>query len=92
MVDRKDKAKDEAKKQYLDDIDEQYGLKPLSLGYFGGFIDFYRSHGLIVNVTVIVNKKSLRKNGLDTTKIYDTRDWSNIEAWARQLVTLASKQ
>jgi hypothetical protein len=34
---------------------------------------------------VRVNRRSLRKNGLDTTKVHDTRDWKNIEAWAREI-------
>ena len=48
-------------------------------------MDFSRSHGLFVDVIVRVNRKSLRKNGLDTSKVRDTRDWNVIEAWARKV-------
>ena len=34
---------------------------------------------------VRVNRKSLRKNGLDTSKVHDTRDWNTIETWAREI-------
>jgi menaquinone-dependent protoporphyrinogen IX oxidase len=89
MADRKDEGYSKAKDQYLQKTADQYGLKPLSLGFFGGYLDFSYSHGLIVDVMVRVNRKSLRKNGLDTTQIYDTRDWAAIEAWARELAKLA---
>jgi menaquinone-dependent protoporphyrinogen oxidase len=85
MADRVEpEVREKAKKQYLQDIADQYCLKPITLGFFGGFLDFKNSHGLIVDVMVRVNRKSLRRNGLDTTKVHDTRDWNNIEAWARE--------
>jgi menaquinone-dependent protoporphyrinogen oxidase len=93
MADRQetDPLRIQSKKQYLDDTAEQYGLKPIIFGFFGGFLDFHKSHGLIVDVMVLVNRKSLKRDGLDTRKIYDTRDWGNIEVWASQLAAVASK-
>ena len=86
MADREEpEIRDKAKKQYLQDTAERYALKPIAYGFFGGFIDFSQSHGLIVDVMVRVNRKSLRKNGLDTTKVHDTRDWNIIETWAREI-------
>jgi menaquinone-dependent protoporphyrinogen oxidase len=86
MADREEpEIRDKARKQYLQDTAERYALKPIAYGFFGGFIDFSQSHGLIVDVMVRVNRKSLRKNGLDTSKIHDTRDWNTIEAWAREI-------
>ncbi len=86
MADRVEpEIRERAKKQYLQDTAERYALKPIAYGFFGGFLDFSQSHGLIVDVMVRVNRRSLRKNGLDTTKIHDTRDWNNIEAWAREI-------
>jgi menaquinone-dependent protoporphyrinogen IX oxidase len=83
MADREEpEIRDKARKQYLQDTAERYALKPIAYGFFGGFIDFSQSHGLIVDVMVRVNRKSLRKNGLDTTKIHDTCDWNTIETWA----------
>lgn len=52
-------------------------------------MDFSYSHGLFVDILVRVNRKSLRKNGLDTANVYDTRDWIVIKAWGRDVVKLA---
>lgn len=90
MADRVEpEVRDKAKNQYLEKTAKQYGLKPIGYGFFGGFLDFHHSHGLIVDVMVRVNRKSLAKNGLDTTKVRDTRDWVAIEAWAREIVKSA---
>lgn len=90
MADRTEQeVRDKAKKLYLEKTAEQYGLTPVACGFFGGFLDFSKSHGLIVDVLIRVNRKSLRKNGLDTQKVLDTRDWSIIEAWAREVAKKA---
>ena len=86
MADREEpEIREKAKKQYLQDTAERYALRPIAYGFFGGYLDFGQSHGLIVDVMVRVNRRSLRKNGLDTTKVHDTRDWNCIEAWAREI-------
>jgi menaquinone-dependent protoporphyrinogen IX oxidase len=89
MADRKDAGYDKGKKRYLDDIAAQYGLTPISLGYFGGLMDFSYSHGILVDIIVRVNRRNLRKNGLDTAKVHDTRDWKAIEAWGNEIAKLA---
>ena len=88
MADGKKESQEKAKKLYLEKTAEQYGLKPLAFGFFGGFLDFSKSHGLFVDVLVRVNRRSLRKNGLDTRKVRDTRDWNIIEVWAREVAKL----
>lgn len=85
MADGKKESQDKAKKLYLEKTAEKYGLTPLAFGFFGGFLDFSKSHGLFVDVLVRVNRRSLRKNGLDTSKVRDTRDWNIIEVWAREV-------
>ena len=89
MVDRKDALREKAKTDYLDKTAEQYGLSPLSYGYFGGLMDFSYSHGLFVDFLVRFNRRKLRKGGLDTASVYDTRDWSAIEAWGHEVAKLA---
>jgi len=89
MADRKDAGYDVGKKRYLDDIAARYCLTPLSLGYFSGLMDFSYSHGLFVDIIVRVNRRNLRKNGLDTAKVHDTRDWVAIEAWGHEVAKLA---
>ena len=92
MADRPEKeVYDKAKNQYLKQTAQKYGLKPVSYGFFGGYIDFSKSHGLIVDIMIRVNRKSLRKNGLDTRKVHDTRNWSNIALWAHQTAKLTKK-
>jgi menaquinone-dependent protoporphyrinogen oxidase len=85
MADRiEHEVREKARKKYLHDTADQLSLKPIGFGFFGGFLDFKHSHGLIVDIMVRVNRKSLRRNGLDTTKVHDTRDWNDIETWARE--------
>ena len=91
MADREKEAKDKAKDAYLLKVAERYGLSPVSYGFFGGFLDFKKSHGLLVDIIVRVNRGNLRKNGLDTTRVHDTRDWGKIEAWANGVANAASK-
>jgi menaquinone-dependent protoporphyrinogen oxidase len=90
MADGGKESREKAKKLYLEKTAEQFGLKPIGLGLFGGFLDFSKSHGLFVDVLVRVNRKKLRKNGLDTTKVKDTRDWSSIDAWAHEIAKTAA--
>lgn len=88
MADRKDEGYEVGKKRYLDSTAEKYGLTPLSMGYFGGLMDFSYSHGLLVDIIVRVNRRNLRKNGLDTAKVHDTRDWKAIDAWGHEVAKL----
>lgn len=90
MAERQGEAREEAKNSYLVTVAELYGLRPISFGFFGGYLDFSKSHGLFVDILVRVNRKSLRKNGLDTRKVHDTRDWKHIESWAVELAKVAS--
>jgi len=85
MADREEEAREKARNAYLLKISEQYGLRPVSFGFFGGFMDFKKSHGLLVDIIVRVNGRNLRKNGLDTRRVLDTRDWEQIEAWALEV-------
>ena len=89
MADRKDAGYDVGKKRYLDDFSAQHNISPIALGYFGGLMDFSYSHGLLVDIIVRVNRRNLRKNGLNTAKVHDTRDWAVIEAWGHEVAKLA---
>jgi len=89
MADRKDEGYTVGKKRYLDDVAAKYNLAPIALGYFGGLMDFSYSHGLLVDIIVRINRRNLRKNGLDTTKVHDTRNWVAIEAWGKEVAKLA---
>lgn len=88
MADGGKESQDKAKKLYLEKTAELYKLKPVAFGFFGGFLDFRKSHGLFVDILIRVNRKSLRKNGLDTSLVRDTRDWHTIEAWGREVAKI----
>ncbi len=92
MADRKDEGYEVGRKRYLDTTAEKYGLSPIAMGYFGCLMDFSYSHGLLVDIIVRVNRKNLRKNGLDTARVHDTRDWAAIEAWGHEVAKLAQNQ
>jgi menaquinone-dependent protoporphyrinogen IX oxidase len=91
MADREGEAREKAERAYLWSVAERYGLQPISCGFFGGFLDFSKSHGLLVDIIVRVNRRNLRRNGLDTSKIYDTRDWRSIAAWGREVAEKAAE-
>jgi menaquinone-dependent protoporphyrinogen oxidase len=91
MADKEEKeAREKAKKAYLIKTAEENGLNPISYGFFGGYADFGKSHGLLVDIIVRVNRKNLLKNGLDIRKILDTRDWNKIGSWAHELAITVS--
>jgi menaquinone-dependent protoporphyrinogen oxidase len=91
MADRKDEGYEVGKKRYLTDFAAHYNLAPIAVGYFGGLMDFSYSHGLLVDIIVRVNRRNLRKNGLNTAAVHDTRDWAAIEAWGHEVAKLALK-
>jgi menaquinone-dependent protoporphyrinogen oxidase len=90
MADREANAQLGAKKKYLFEIAEKYGLEPIAFGFFGGYIDFKKSHGIVVDIMVRINRRKLLSKGLDIHKVHDTRNWGSIENWASQLARLAS--
>jgi menaquinone-dependent protoporphyrinogen IX oxidase len=91
MADRETaEAQEKAKRKYLLETAQEHGLSPISYGFFGGYADFSKSHGLLVDIIIRVNRKNLLKNGLDIRKIVDTRDWNKIGAWASELASIAS--
>ncbi len=90
MADQEQQVSEKAKSLYLQRTVKTFDLRPLSLGFFGGFLDFRKTHGLFVDILVRINRKSLKNNGLDISKVYDKRDWRSIEIWARSLAKAAA--
>ncbi len=74
-------------KSNLEDKAEKYGLHPLSMAMFGGVID-YNKMGFIIRKTMGGMKEQLEKDGFKESPpgVYDTRDWDEIRAWAKELV------
>lgn len=75
----------------FDDKILKYNLKPISLGLFGGVID-YNKLGFILRKSMEVGYKSaLQKHGFKEVEpgVYDLRDWNEIRNWAKELAKKA---
>lgn len=84
------KVADAAKETYLIRVAEKYGLDPISYGFFGGLLDFGRSHGLLADIIVRLNGRNLRKHGLNTRGVTDKRSWQQIENWTIDIFKILS--
>jgi menaquinone-dependent protoporphyrinogen IX oxidase len=71
----------------LEDRVSKYGLKPVSMGFFGGIIDFNRMGFLTRKGMEAAFKAPLQKHGFKETApgAYDLRDWDEIRSWAKEL-------
>jgi len=54
-----------------------------------GYVDFKKTHGLVVDIIVRVNRRKLLFRNLDIRKVYDMRSWDYIENWASEVANLA---
>ena len=80
----------EGQEKYLDDIAEKYlSCKPVAMGLFGSVYDPNAKHGLMYKLaTKFIIKKELEKQGVDTSKRFDYRNWDEIRVWARDLAII----
>lgn len=93
MADRAEKdVREKARETYLIKVAERFELKPMAYGFFGGYMNMKQSHGLLADLIVKVNWRNLRKHGLNTTGVTDTRDWSAIEKWAVDVGIIAARE
>src|SRR3989337_1255658 len=92
VYEREGKTEDleKTRKMYLEDKAAKYGLKPIAVGLFGGIVD-YNKMGLIARKAFGSVKTRFEAAGFKETKpgVYDTRDWNEINDWARKLVLKA---
>jgi menaquinone-dependent protoporphyrinogen oxidase len=79
---------DEYEGKYLRDVARRYGLKPFSLGLFGGVIDFDRYSFLVKGILSMRNagRRDMQEKGIDTDRPYDFRDWERIRTWGNDLM------
>jgi menaquinone-dependent protoporphyrinogen IX oxidase len=72
----------------LEDRVSKYGLKPVSMGFFWGIIDFNRMGFLTHKGMEAAFKSLLQKHGFKETthEAYDLHDWDEIRTWARELL------
>jgi len=84
----------EVAKMYKIDAEDRvskYGLKPVSIGFFGGILDFNRMGFLTRKGMEVAFKAPLQKHGFKETSpdAYDLRDWEEIRNWAKELAEKA---
>jgi menaquinone-dependent protoporphyrinogen oxidase len=75
------------RRMYLEEVAASVpDLRPISLGMFGGVIDFSR-YGALTKALLagVGTKKQLAGKGIDVNSPYDFRDWDQIKEWTRSL-------
>ncbi len=88
-----EKNRPEGQEKYLDQVAEKNLInKPVATGLFGSKYDPDAKHGLMYNFTMKFIKKDLEKQGIDTTKPIDYRDWDYIRSWARGLADMLKNE
>jgi len=79
---------DEARENFLIKVADRYpSIKPVSLGLFGGVFAFNR-YGFAERLVFRGIKKELEKQGIETKKPYDFRDWEKIREWTRSVIQI----
>ncbi len=81
------------RKAALEDKVSKYNLKPVSMGFFGGIIDFNRMGFLTRKGMEAAFKSLLQKHEFKETEpdAYDLRDWDEIRSWAEELAKKSQK-
>jgi menaquinone-dependent protoporphyrinogen oxidase len=71
----------------LEDKILKYNLKPISVGIFGGVIDYNKLNFLLRKSMEVGYKSALQKHGFKEVEsgVYDLRDWNEIHIWAKEL-------
>jgi menaquinone-dependent protoporphyrinogen IX oxidase len=89
IAEREGKTEEVAKmhKINLEDRVSKYGLKPVSMGFFGGIIDFNKMGFLTRKGMEAAFKAPLQKHEFKETApgAYDLRDWDEIRKWTKEL-------
>ncbi len=83
---------EKTRKMELEDKVTKYNLKPISLGFFGGVLDFNKMN-IITRKTVGFLKPQLAKDGFKESPpgVYELRDWEEIRGWAKELAAKAKQ-
>ena len=86
------KEMEEAKRKYLEEKAEKYGLDPISLGFFGGAYNFNKM-SLFFRKTLSSIKSQLEEAGYKETKedYYDLRNLDEIRKWTKNVADSIKK-
>lgn len=81
------------RKATLDDKVSKYGLKPISMGFFGGIIDFNKMGFITRKGMEAAFKVPLKRHGFKETEpgAYDLRDWDEIRNWTKAVAKECQK-
>jgi len=73
-------------REYLEEKAANYSLRPIALGLFGGVWD-YNKMGFFFRKAMSAYKQNIEAASIKETEpgVYDTRDWSVIRSWAKEL-------
>jgi menaquinone-dependent protoporphyrinogen oxidase len=84
-----EKSRPEGQEKYLDEVAKKNLVnEPVATGLFGSVYDPKANHGMMFKLTTRFIKKDLEKQGIDTSKRHDYRDWEGIRTWARGLADM----
>lgn len=77
-------------KMSLDDIASKYDLDPISMGFFGGVLDFNKMNFLTRRTFGFI-RPQLTADGFKESPsgVYDLRNWEEIRNWAKEVATKA---
>jgi menaquinone-dependent protoporphyrinogen oxidase len=80
------------RKMELEDKVSKYNLQPISLGFFGGVLDFNKMN-IITRKTLGFLRPQLEKDGFKEFPpgVYELRNWEEIRAWAKELANSAKQ-
>jgi menaquinone-dependent protoporphyrinogen IX oxidase len=80
------------RKMELEDKVAKYDLQPISLGFFGGVLDFNKMN-IITRKTLGFLRPQLEKDGFKESSpgVYELRDWEEIRGWAKELANSAKQ-
>lgn len=79
------------RKNGLEDKILKYHLKPITVGFFGGILDYNKMGFLTRKAMETGYKAQLQKHGFKEVEpgVYDMRDWDEIRSWAKELAKRA---
>ena len=79
-------------RKVTEDIVAEHGLKPITIGFFGGVID-YNKMGFFERKVMGFLKPQLEKDGFKKVAegTYDLRNWDEIRNWAKELAKKAQE-
>jgi menaquinone-dependent protoporphyrinogen oxidase len=92
VTEREGKTEELAKtrKMELEDKVAKYNLQPISLGFFGGVLNFNKMN-IITRRTLGFLRLQLEKDGFKESPsgVYELRDWEEIRGWVKELADSA---